>query len=323
MAKQRIKDIFKEDWRTLLKNYSLIVVGSILLAFGTGVFLLPATLNTGGLSGVGIIGEGLFGFDADLVVLVMTWAFFFISLLFLGWRFTIKSLVSSFVYPLALILLMRLPAIATETVKLFGEGADVATKLIAGVFGGVFNGVGVALTFRGGGSTGGVDILVVILNKYLRLSYSVMSFVIDGLIIAIGLFVLKDVVLSLIGILSAFVFAITLEFVFVGKKHAMTASIISREKSAEINDFIQNEIGQGTTLVPVLGGYQKDEYMMVVAHFDRSNYARLINGIAKIDKKAFVSIEGSTVVLGGNFESLNPVKEGLVNIKKKDEKDKA
>lgn len=48
MAKQRIKDIFKEDWRTLLKNYSLIVVGSILLAFGTGVFLLPATLNTGG-----------------------------------------------------------------------------------------------------------------------------------------------------------------------------------------------------------------------------------------------------------------------------------
>ena len=96
------------------------------------------------------------------------------------------------------------------------------------------------------GLEGGVDILVVILNKYLRLSYSVMSFVIDGLIIAVGLFVLKDVVLSLIGILSAFVFAITLEFVFVGKKHAMTASIISREKSAEINDFIQNEIGQGT-----------------------------------------------------------------------------
>ena len=74
----------------------------------------------------------------------MTWVFFLISLLFLGWRFTIKSLVSSFVYPLALILLMRLPAIATETTKLFGEGADMATKLIAGVFGGIFNGVGVA-----------------------------------------------------------------------------------------------------------------------------------------------------------------------------------
>jgi len=314
--------LFKEDWRVIVKNYTLIVAGSILLAVGTGVFLLPAVLNTGGLSGIGIIGEGLFSFDPDLVVLVMTWVFFLISLLFLGWRFTIKSLVSSFVYPLALILLMRLPAIATETTKLFGEGADMATKLIAGVFGGVFNGVGVALTFRGGGSTGGVDILVVILNKYLRLSYSIMSFVIDGLIIVIGLVVLKNVLLSLVGIMSAFVFAITLEFVFVGKSHAMTASIISRTHSEDINTFIQNEIGQGTTLVSVMGGYQKDEYTMVVVHFDRSNYARLINGVAKIDKNAFVSIEQSTVVLGGKFESLKPVKEGLVNIKKKDEKDK-
>lgn len=322
MKKSKIQ-LFKEDWRVILKNYTLIVVGSILLAVGTGVFLLPAVLNTGGLSGIGIIGEGLFSFDPDLVVLVMTWVFFLISLLFLGWRFTIKSLVSSFVYPLALILLMRLPAIATETTKLFGEGADMATKLIAGVFGGVFNGVGVALTFRGGGSTGGVDILVVILNKYLRLSYSIMSFVIDGLIIVIGLVVLKNVLLSLVGIMSAFVFAITLEFVFVGKSHAMTASIISRTHSEDINVFIQNEIGQGTTLVPVMGGYQKDEYTMVVVHFDRSNYARLINGVAKIDKSAFVSIEQSTVVLGGKFESLKPVKEGLVNIKKKDEKDKA
>ncbi len=321
MKKSKIQ-LFKEDWRVIVKNYTIIVAGSILLAVGTGVFLLPAVLNTGGLSGIGIIGEGLFSFDPDLVVLVMTWVFFLISLLFLGWRFTIKSLVSSFVYPLALILLMRLPAIATETTKLFGEGADMATKLIAGVFGGVFNGVGVALTFRGGGSTGGVDILVVILNKYLRLSYSIMSFVIDGLIIVIGLVVLKNVLLSLVGIMSAFVFAITLEFVFVGKSHAMTASIISRTHSEDINTFIQNEIGQGTTLVSVMGGYQKDEYTMVVVHFDRSNYARLINGVAKIDKNAFVSIEQSTVVLGGKFESLKPVKEGLVNIKKKDEKDK-
>jgi uncharacterized membrane-anchored protein YitT (DUF2179 family) len=149
-----------------------------------------------------------------------------------------------------------------------------------------------------------------------------MSFVIDGLIIVIGLVVLKNVLLSLVGIMSAFVFAITLEFVFVGKSHAMTASIISRTHSEDINTFIQNEIGQGTTLVSVMGGYQKDEYTMVVVHFDRSNYARLINGVAKIDKNAFVSIEQSTVVLGGKFESLKPVKEGLVNIKKKDEKDK-
>ena len=144
----KIKEtLAKQDWKLILKNYSLVFIGSLLLAIGTGVFLLPAVLNTGGMMGLGLIGQHLWGFDPDLVVLVLTWVFFLVSLLFVGWRFTLKSLVSSLVYPLFLILLMRIPSISTETAKLFGEGADVATKLIASLV--ASSGVGVALTFPG------------------------------------------------------------------------------------------------------------------------------------------------------------------------------
>lgn len=315
-----IKDLLKENWKVILKNYSLIVLGSILLAIGTGVFLLPALLNTGGMMGLGLIGEKLFGFDPEIVVLVLTWMFFLISLLFLGWRFTLKSLVSSLVYPLMLILLMRLPSIATETTTLFGEGADMATKLIAGVFGGVFCGVGVALTFLGGGSTGGVDIIVIIINKYTHLNHSILVFIVDGIIVTLGLFILQDILLSLVGIMSAFVFALTLEFVFGGRSHAMTAQIISPTKSEEINYWIQTSTNRGSTVIPVMGGYTGEEYLMIIVNFDRSEYARIVNGIAKIDKDAFVTISQATAVLGEGFKNLLPAKEGLVNFKRKDDK---
>lgn len=315
----KIKEMFLSDWKHILKNYSFIVLGSLFLAVGTGIFLLPAVLNTGGMMGLGIIANRIFGFDADLVVLVLSWLFFLVSLLFLGWRFTLKSLVSSFVYPLMLILLMRLPAIANETKILFGDTADVATKLIAGIFGGVFCGFGVALTFLGGGSTGGVDIIVVIINKYTRITHSVLSFIIDGLIVALGLFILQDVILSLIGIISAFVYAVTLEFVFAGKSHSLTAQIISPTKSAEINDFIQNKTNRGSTLIPVKGGFEKKDYTMISVTFDRSEYAKIINGVAKIDKDAFVTIKQTATVLGEGFNSLVPPKEGLVNLNNKDE----
>ncbi len=315
-----IKSLLQDDVKVVIKNYLLVFFGSVLLAIGTGVFLLPAALNTGGLMGIGLIFEKLFGFDPDFVVLVLTWIFFFLSLLFVGWRFTLKSLLSSIVYPLVLILLMRLPAISTETTRLFGPGADTATKLIAAVFGGVLCGVGVALTFLGGGSTGGVDIIVVIINKYLHISHSLLVFIIDGLIVLIGLFVLQDVILSLVGIIGAFVFALTLEFVFVGQSHALTAYIISPTKSDEINEWIQTNTNRGATLVPITGGYTGEEYTMIIISFDRSEYAGILDGVAKIDKKAFITIQQSKSVLGEGFKNLINEDKALIKIKKKDEK---
>lgn len=315
----KINNLFSRETKAVIKSYLLVIAGSILLAIGTGVFLLPAVLNTGGLMGLGIISEKLFGIDPDITVLILTWMFFIISLLFLGWRFTLKSLVSSICYPIMLILLMRIPSISTETVNLFGPTADTATKLIAGVFGGVFCGTGVAITFIGGGSTGGVDIIVVILNKFTRVSHSILSFIVDGTIILVGLFVLQDVILVLVGIMSAFVYAITLEFVFGGRSHSLTAQIISPTKSKEINEYIQNNTNRGSTLIPVKGGYQGGEYTMISVTFDRSEYAKIINGVARIDKDAFVTIKQTATVLGEGFNSLVPKKEGLVNINKRDE----
>lgn len=310
-------NLLSRNKKELIKNYLFVIAGSILLAIGTGVFFLPALLNTGGLMGIGLIASELFSFDADLVVLVLTWLFFFISLLFLGWRFTIKSLISSFIYPLVLIALMRIPFINDFTTALFTDAEDTAVTLIAGIFGGVFSGIGVALTFLGGGSTGGVDIIVVILNKYLKLKHSTLALVIDGAIIFTGLLVTGNVIHSLIGIISAFVFAFMLEFVFIGKSHVFTAYIISPTKHKEINEWIQNETGRGATLIPVLGGYKGEEYNMIVVNFDRREQVSFTTGIAQIDRRAYVTIQQSKAVLGEGFTDLIPEIEGLLSFKTK------
>lgn len=298
----RIVNYLKENYRQIIKSYSLIILGSILLAIGTGVFLIPNAINAGGLSGIAIILNNRFNLDEDIVVLILIWAFFLLSLLFLGVKFTLKSLLSTLIYPSLLVLITRNAYIQNLIQETFNN-PDTSKTLIAGMFGGVFVGAGVAVTFIGGGSTGGVDILVFIINKFTSIKQSILSFVIDGTVILIGFFVLENMMASLIGIVSAFISAMMIEYIFVGRSRALTALIISKDHSQEINDYIQNEMERGLTLLDVTGGYKRHHYEMIMVTFDRKEYANLVAKVAQIDKKAFLTVIQTNEVLGEGFSA--------------------
>ena len=300
----QIINYLKTNYRQLAKSYSLIIIGSILLAIGTGFFLIPNKINAGGLSGLAIILKTTINFDEDITVLVLTWVFFFLSLVFLGFRFTLKSLVSSLIYPLALVLITRNHYLQTIIQQTFLDEVETSKTLIAGIFGGSFVGAGVALTFIGGGSTGGVDILVFIINKYTHLKQSILSFIVDGSIILAGIFVLGDMLSSLIGILAAFITAMMIEYIFVGRSRALTALIISKDHVAEINAYIQDQMERGSTLIPVAGGYKQQTYQMIMVTFDRKEYADLIYQVSQIDKKAFLTVIQTNEVLGEGFRAI-------------------
>lgn len=298
----RAIEYFKENYKVLLRSYSLILIGAILLAFGTGMFLIPNRINAGGLSGIAIVLKAANPwFEEDLVVLVLTWGFFILSLIFLGLKFTIKSLVSSLVYPLLLILFSRLPFFQNLIHTTFFVNQETTKTLIAGIFGGAFVGAGVAITFLGGGSTGGVDIIVFIINKFTSIKQSILSFIVDGSIIVIGIFALGDMIASLIGVIAAFITAMMIEYIFVGRSRALTAMIISRDHAKEINEYIQNEMERGSTFFKVEGGYKRHEYELIMVTFDRKEYANLINHVSHIDKKAFLTVIQANEVLGEGF----------------------
>ena len=228
-----------------------------------------------------------------MYVTILTWLLFFIGLIVLGKSFAMKTLISSITYPPALSLFMRLVSPDVfDGFFMFGEkyGNDVAVAIIAAVFGGVIVGVGCALTFRGGGSTGGLDILALIIAKYFRrLKSSVLIFVFDALVVVLGIFVFGDIVKCLLGVTSAFVVAIVIDKVFLGASKAFIANIVS-DKYEEINAAIIGSLDRTSTIIQAVGGYSGTDKKMIMVSFTIGQYAAVMNLIKTIDREAFVTV---------------------------------
>ena len=147
----------------MLKNMALVVVGTLVLAFGTALFILPFDLVVGGISSIAIILNNLLGVDflsIDSLITIITWTLFFIGFIFLGKNFAFKTLISTIVYPIGISLFSKLydPQFLNGIFCIDQSQYSEIAILLAALFGGVLIGAGCALTFLGGGSTGGVDI---------------------------------------------------------------------------------------------------------------------------------------------------------------------
>lgn len=313
----------KKEVYSWICNTFLVLFGSTLIAFGSAIFYTKLNIVAGGLSGIGIIFQSFMGNYGpggqiiDIVVLVATWVLWFIGLIFLGKDFALKTLLSSLFYPLALMLFLRAPFFQklASDICYYGianpESADlivpIGNLLLCAMFGGAFVGGGVALTFLGGGSSGGVDVIIAIVSKHTRIRESISSFIIDGTIIVIGMFAIKDnIIPGLCGIASAFVAALMIETIYNKNQSSYQVDIISNEWE-KISDFAQNELDRGTTIIHAEGGYKGDERVILRVVFDKRQYAKLKNYIAHTDPSAFVTFTQTNAVYGEGFK-INRVK---------------
>lgn len=306
-----------------IKHAIFIVLGSFALAFGTAIFLTPLNIVSGGLSGIGIIlqhyipNDFLGGQIVDVVTFVFTWILWVVGLFTLGKEFAFKTLASSIIYPLALALFLRAPIFMdlASAVSHYGLTADqisaltsgqgveipIANLLLNGIFGGVFVGTGVALCFRGGGSTGGFDVLIALANKYLGIKESVVSIILDGLVVVCGMFFIpKNVIPGLCGIISACVSAFAIEYFYNQRMTSLQADIIS-DKWEEISKFVQDVLGRGATVIDVKGGYKGDNRIILRVVFDKTQYKAMREFIGKIDPNAFMTFTQTFGVYGEGF----------------------
>ena len=299
--KEHFKNYTKRDYLMMFYHFFLVVIGNFLLAFGTAAFLVPYDIITGGISGIAIVLQSVIGGEnkIDLYVLILNWVLFFIGLIFLGKKFTLQTLVSVIIYPFALSFIMRV--IKPEEWLKFNN-IDEFNTLLAAICGSVLVGLGCAITFKGGGSTGGLDILAFIGQKYFKIKCSIGAFVIDALIILCGFLVFRNLTSTVIGIIGAFLCSAMIEKVFIGYSSTFVAQIIS-DKYEEINDFIINTLGRGSTLLEAEGGYSNEHRKVIMVAFDRKEYTYLIENISKIDPKAFITITLSHEVNGEGFAS--------------------
>lgn len=285
----------------IMKNLMLVISGSLILAFAGAFFYLPNQIVSGGLSGIAIILNHVIKVNVSFLneefyIMVLTWLFFVLGVITLGKKFTLQTLCSTIVYPIGIYLF----SFVYDNVDLVHLEPTMINNLIAAIFGGTLTGVGVGLTFLGGGSTGGVDIPTLILYKYFKLRVSISSFLIDTLIIIFGIFVIQKYDLALIGILAAFLAAFAIDKVFIGSKSSYMAYIVSK-KYDEINKFILDKMERGTTLFVSQGGYSKIDTKVILVCFDFKEYYVLKQAINQIDKDAFFSVVKAHEINGMGF----------------------
>ena len=291
------------EWTRRAKNILLVIVGTLVLSFGTAIFLLPFELVTGGVSGYSIVishflPEGFLSHEA--LIAIITWTLFFIGLIVLGKSFALKTLISTVVYPIGTAIFSYVvnPDVLGGFFNLKASPYSEISIVLAAVFSGFFVGLGCSLSFLGGGSTGGVDIIAFTMCKFFkRLKSSVVLFVIDAAAVILGMFVIGDFVVSLLGIVSAFIAATVIDKVFVGGNRAFVAHIVT-DKSDEINERIITELDRTTTVFHATGGYSKDNKTVLMVSFTMNQYADLMAIITKVDREAFLTIHRAHEING-------------------------
>ena len=293
----------------IVKNIFLTVIGTLVLAFGSAVFILPYHLITGGVSGLAIILSHLIPTLSDEIwVAVLSWTFFAFGYLILGKSFALKTLLSTIVYPVGVMLFSHLskPEILNGFFNLsVGTYSEIAV-ILAAVFGGCLIGIGCGITFLGGGSTGGVDIISLALCKWFpQLKCARAIFFVDALIILMGILIAGDFAVSLLGILTAFVGGVVIEKILLGQSRALIANVFSDAYEAISADVIRY-LDRTATLFDATGAYSKGKRKMLMIIIRMNQYRELLAIISRHDKNAFVTVFFAHEI---NGEGWKPIKE--------------
>lgn len=322
----------KDKWIYIWKVFA-VVFGTILVAFANVIFLIPLDINAGGLSGIGVIVRYFVPEDYKVLVYnIIVWSLsvilWILGRVCIGREFAYKTLLSTIVFPLAISLFTAVPYIKdgfnyfAELIKSAGNESGVTTAgnyILNAIFGGVLVGTGVAITFVGGGSTGGVDVLTFLFEKYLHIKQSIASFVVDGTIVVAGLIAFLAVdqsklISCLVGVASAFITSVVIEVIYIGSQSNYQADIIS-DKWEEISRYVQDELERGATVIRVEGGYHGDPRVILRAVIDKRQYEMLKKYISEVDPKAFVTYTQTHATFGEGFKT-------YYNIYKRDKKNK-
>ena len=309
---------FKKPLLVKILKYLLVVIGSVLVAFGNTVFLTPLDINAGGLNGIGIIimnfvSESSRLIAYNIVIYSLSVALWFIGFFFISKDFAIKTLVSTIVFPFATSLFTIIPGTKdfaqdiTNILLSYGNEPTIGTYMLFALVGGVIVGFGVAITFIGGGSTGGVDVLTFIFEKFLRIKQSIASFMIDGLVVGLGLCILcpldaqQYLLPCFVGILSVTITALMIDIVYIAFLTVYQVDVISSQWE-KISKYAQDKIGRGATIIYAKGGYQGDERVMVRVVLSKIQCEELRAFISTVDPSAFVTITTTKAVFGEGFK---------------------
>ncbi|MBQ5753951.1 MAG: YitT family protein [Alistipes sp.] len=301
--------IGKTTLLTSIKEYVLMTVGMFCYAFGWIGCILPAKCVGGGATGLSLLiyyftGQTL---SIGVMVFVINAILLLIAGFIVGWKFGIKTIFCICILSIAMSTLQEIFTLPDGTIM---DIFKLDNRLLSTIIGGIFSGVGVAMCFSQGGSTGGVDIVAMIINKYRTVSYGKIVRAIDSVIIGGALLLPASANIGIDGVIYGFVMtavlSYTVDMLMTGNQQSNQIMIVCKDYR-QMADAMNNSAHRGATVINAQGWYSKNQHNIVMVVCRKRDTSIVLKIVKEVDPDAFITVGSVMGVYGKGFDALSKI----------------
>ena len=269
-----VDTIYKKN---ILKRYMMLVLGTLIVAFAFNLFFLRYNIVCFGVSGISIV-LSKFGINPSMFIMLANLFLIIISYFFLGVEDVKNQIVGALIYPVFVELTMKV----TNLIDL-----GSLEMIVIAVIGGVLAGIGDGLIYKSGYSTGGTDVIGLLVCKYSKISMGSAMMFVNVAIIALGKVAFSwEIVMY--AIVVAYLISVATDKILLGISNSKAFYIVvDRNKDDIVNEFLLSLPGVGSTIIDANGGYSNDKQTLILAVAPTKMYFVIKEGLKEIDKNIF------------------------------------
>ena len=308
-----------EKLKQQILAYAYLVLGSALFAIGDVMFVNPYHFAPGGVYGLANVFNALWGWKISVSGIAMDIPLLIIGTIILGPKFGIKTIISVILIPVFTYILESTwgyapvihggSVVADTQSALYYIAKDgsqswfMPDMVLNTIVSGLIYGVAIGVIFRAGATSGGSDIISMIIHKYTKISLGTLVMVVDSLISLTTLIAFEDIRLPIYSILLIYIEGKVIDLVVEGVKSYKTAFVVT-DKIEEVRNFILKDLDRSGTVFTGSGLYQGAERKMIYVTLNRSDLVKLKANLRFLDPNAFVNVIESSEIMGNGFKAL-------------------
>ena len=281
ISKKKIKIFFTEIIET--------IVGAIIMAIATSLILLPNQLSSGGFAGIATIFYYFLNIPMGTTILSINIPLFIFAAYKLGKGFVIRSFIGTVKFSFAIDILDKLQPLTQD-------------RFLACIYGGIIIGLGTAIILKANSSTGGSDLISMLVKKYNpNIRTGNVIIIVDVIIVGLNVLLFKEIEIGLYSAIAIYLMGKIIDIIFEGIYFTKLLIIISK-RNEEIAEVIGEKIGRGTTGIYGKGMYKDEQKLVLLCAASRGDVVRVKQTAKKIDPESFIIIANAREVVGLGFK---------------------
>ena len=284
----------EKKYTKLIIEFIGLILGCIFIAVGLNMFFKPYTIAPGGLSGLSVVISKLTGLSVSTIMLVIGVPLLLFSIKILGKKDAIKTFIG--------MILLSFIIKVTEPLASIQATNDI---LLSAISGGILLGIGLGIVFSVDGSTGGTDLIALMLNRiFPNMSVSKCLTIIDGMVVLSAGIANGNLETGLYSAIALYIIVKVIDAIISGFDYSKAFMIITKQPE-KLRCAIVNDIKRGVTLLDAKGGYTNEEKnILLVVVNKKQQEVQLKKLIKNEDPNAFIIVSEAHEVLGEGFKSI-------------------